>query len=378
MLPITYNIRSLLARRTTSLMVASGIGIFIFIITLAQMLHAGVETVVGETGRNDNILIRAKGAQNEMTSSISDAMIAPLRALPGIKDGLFIEEFSVIKLFNKFQGEGGGSVMVRGVPANVLLFRPEIKIVAGRAIRPGSDEVMVGARLPGRFENLSLGDSFKIGNKGGATVVGVFEARGTSFESEIWGDVNVMRNKFGRNGIISTVRARLESDRPEAFARLKAELAKSGLPLVVVSERDFNIAQSAKPKQIIAALGTIVGILVSLGATIATASMIYSTVEQRSREISILKTLGFTRGAILRSFLIEAIMLSLVGTVLGFLACAAMGWVKLSILNINSWSQIIIGFHPTPQIILTSIGLAVITGVAGGLLPALRAARQTH
>lgn len=378
MVPVTYNIRSLLARRTTSLMIAAGIGIFIFIITLAQMLHAGVETVVGQTGRVDNVIIRAKGAQNEMTSSISDAMIPQLRALPGIKDGLFIEEFSVIKLFNKFKGDGGGSVMVRGVPANVLAFRPEVKLVAGRALRPGSDEVMVGVRLPGRFATLSLGDSFKIGNKGEVKVVGVFEASGTSFESEIWGDVNVMRKKFGRDGIISTVRARLESERPESFARLRAALIKSGLPLLVVRERDFNGAQSAKPKQIIAALGTIVGVLVSLGATIATASMIYSTVDQRSREIFILKTLGFTRGAILRCFLLEAILLSLTGAVLGLLASATMGWVKLSMLNINSWSQIVIGFHPTPQIILTSIVLALITGMAGGLLPALRAARRTH
>lgn len=378
MLPITYNIRSLLARRTTSLMVAAGIGIFIFIITLVQMLHAGVDSVVSATGRVDNVIIRGKGAQNEMTSSIPDAMIPQLRALPGIEDQLFIEEFSVIKLFNRFRGEGGGSVMVRGVPASVLAFRPEVRIVAGRAIRPGSDEVMVGARLPGRFEHLSLGDSFKIGNKGGATVVGVFEARGTAFESEIWGDVNVMRKKFGRDGIISTVRARLASDRPETFSRLRAALAQSGLPLVAARERDFNAGQSAKPKQIIAALGTIVGILVALGATIATASMIYSTVALRAKEISLLKTLGFTRGAILASFLLESILLSLAGTVLGFLACLAMGSVKLSMLNINSWSQIVIGFHPTLQIMLTSVCLAILTGVAGGLFPALRAARQTH
>lgn len=378
MIPISYNIRSLMARRTNSLSVSLGIGIFIFIITLTQMLYAGVQTVVAETGRFDNVLIRAKGTQNEMTSSIADAMIPQLRALPGIQGDLFIEEFAVIKLFSKYQGKGGGSVMVRGVPANVLTFRPEVKIVVGRAIRPGSNEVMVGVRLPGRFENLSVGDSFMIGNKGGVKVVGVFEARGTSFESEIWGDVNVIRAKFGRDGIISSVRARLNSERPEEFALLKAALDATNLPLLAVRERDFNVAQGTKPKQIIAAIGTIIGVLVSLGATIATASMIYSTVDQRTREISILKTLGFTRIAILMSFLLEAILLALAGTVLGFLACAAMASVKISMLNINSWSQIVIGFHPTLSIMITSMSLAIIIGICGGLFPAMRAARQTH
>ncbi len=378
MVPLVYNLKSLLARRTTTISAFLGIAVFIFVITLVQMLHAGVNQVVAHTGRADTVIFRSLGASSEMTSMMTEDMLPVLKGLPGIVPASVVEEFVIIKLFDKLGAPGGGSLQLRAMPPNGPALRPEFRLVEGRMPVPGTQEVLAGIRASSRFANLKVGDRFRIGKTGDMHVVGIFEAEGTAFESEVWGDLTVLRELFSRPGIFSTVRARLSATDNEAYATLRRALAASKLPLGVYRESEFNDSQATKPKQMIAALGGVIGGFVSLAAIIGTAIMISSTIERRGPEIAMLKKLGFTRWAIFVSFLFESLIVALAGTLAGIAACMLMGEVKLSILNINTWSQVVVGFHPTTQIVMLSVVLGVLTGIAGGVVPAMRAARRTH
>lgn len=378
MVPLVYNLKSLLARRTTTVSAFLGIAVFIFVITLVQMLHAGVNQVVAHTGRPDTVVFRSLGASSEMTSMMTEDMLPVLRRLPGVVADSVVEEFVIIKLFDKLGAPGGGSLQLRAMPPKGPAMRPEFRLVQGRMPRPGTQEVLAGVRASSRFAHLQIGDHFRIGKTGDMQVVGIFAAEGTAFESEVWGDLVVLRELFSRPGIFSTVRARLTATDNESYANLRRALTRTGLPLAVFRESEFNDSQATRPKQMIAALGGVIGAFVSLAAIIGTAIMISSTVERRGPEIAMLKKLGFTRWAIFVSFLCESLIVAFGGTIAGIAACMLMGEVKLSMLNINTWSQVVVGFHPTPQIVVLSVILGLLTGIAGGVVPALRAARRTH
>jgi putative ABC transport system permease protein len=248
--------------------------------------------------------------------------------------------------------------------------------VAGRPARPGSDEVIVGARIRGRIRGLDLGQTFEIKKNRPATVVGVFEAEGSSYESEVWVDREVLRQAYHREGIVSSVRVRLES--PSKFDGFRAGVENDKrLGLQALRETDFYEKQSENVAAFVGILGTTVAVFAAVGAMIGAMITMYAAVANRQREIGTLRALGFSRASILFSFLIEAVLLAAIGGALGAAASTSMGFVRFSMVNFASWSEMVFSFDPTPAIMATSLVFACGMGLIGGLFPAVRAARTS-
>jgi putative ABC transport system permease protein len=379
MVPIKYNLRSIMVRKRTSAAAALGIGLVVFVFASALMLSDGIKDTLQKAGSPDVAIVMRKGSQSEMESTVEEPKIGLITAGPGVRsvDGGAdsVAELVVVAALEKVGVEGGVSnVMIRGVPEKVMAFRKGVKIVAGRAPQGGADEVLVGKRLRGRFKGLDLDQTFEIKHNRPVKVVGVFSDDGSSYESEVWGDLEVVRTSFGREAIVSSVRVRLES--ASKFDTFKAALeSDKQLSLEVQNEPQFYERQGADTSMFINMMGIMVAVFFSMGAMIGATITMYAAVANRQREIGTLKALGFSKPAILFSFLFEAVALTMAGGLIGTIASLGMGFVEFSMLNFSSWSEIVFAFHPTPEIIFTALFFASFMGLMGGFLPAVRAAR---
>jgi putative ABC transport system permease protein len=233
---------------------------------------------------------------------------------------------------------------------------------------------MVGQRIRGRFPNLDVGGSFELTKNRAVQVVGVFEDAGSSTESEVWGDLDVVRSAFGLEGSVSAVRVRLPS--PAELASYKAEIAANrNLEVTVASEAEYYRSQSANMSLFVKGFGFVIAFLFSLGAMLGAMITMHAAVANRRREIGTMRALGFSRGSVLASFLFESVILSLVGGIVGVAASLAMTLVRFSTMNFATWSEVVFSFEPTPRILLTALVAAGALGVLGGVLPAFRASR---
>ena len=380
MVPLNYNIRSLGQRKATTAASAIGIGAVVFVFASVLMLSNGIEKTLADSGRPDVAIITRAGADAELSSSIEgsdvDIVLAPSqvqRRQGGTPDGT--GEVIVVLALDKVGGAGTSNVQVRGVEDTVYDFRREVEIVEGREARPGADEVVVGTAIRGRFAGLELGDSFELRKNRPVTVVGVFADNGSSYESEVWLDLNIVQDAFGRDGVVSSIRARLRS--AGDFDAFKNEIESNRqLSLQVDRETAFYEKQSEGTKVFITAIGIVIAVLFSLGAMIGAMITMYSAVANRSREIGALRALGFSRTKILSSFLLESILLALVGGLLGVLASLAMSMVRFSVVNFATWSEIVFSFDATPEILISALVFSLAMGLAGGLFPAVKAARM--
>ena len=377
MVPIRYNIRSLFVRRTTTLATALGIGLVVAVLGCALMLAAGIKKTLKATGSPDVAIVLRKGSDAELGSGIEDSQISLIKGMPGVArspDGaeLGIGEVVVVTAMEKLGAEGVSNVELRGIPEGGMKFRSNAKIVEGREAKAGTDEAMVGKRIRGRFKNVDLGQSFDIKKNRPVTIVGVFEDGGSSYESEVWADVDAVRTSFGRQGV-SSVRVKLES--ATKFDAFKAAVeSDKRLGLMAVREPDYYEKQSEGTSIFLGALGTLLAVFCSIGAMIGAMITMYAAVASRTREIGVLRALGFSRTSILMSFLFESVVVAVLGGAVGMLACLALGTVKLSMMNFASWSEIVISFEATPTVILTSLAAAALMGILGGFFPAVRAA----
>jgi putative ABC transport system permease protein len=232
---------------------------------------------------------------------------------------------------------------------------------------------VVGSKVRGRFKGLDLGQSFELRKNRPATVVGIFEAGGSVFESEVWADLDTMRGVFGRQGVASSMRIRLTgADRFEAF-RTAIEADKS-LGLEVKRETTYYEEQSEGMSTFIGALGITIAIFFSLGAMIGAMITMYSSIASRRREIGTLRALGFSRFGILISFLMESTVLALLGGAIGIAAAMAMGLVSFPLVNFATWSELVFRFEPTFSVISSAFIFSAVMGVLGGFLPAWRVA----
>jgi putative ABC transport system permease protein len=378
MIPVSYNVRNLAVRKTTTIASAGGIALVVFVLASALMLSEGIKRTLVTSGRAENAVVLRKGSDAELSSSIEDSSLAIVRSAPGIakaSDGqaVALGELVVVAFMKTSDGKGRSNVMIRGVPDRATDFRKEVRLIDGRAPRPGTDEVMVGIRVRDRFEGLKLGQSFELRKNRPFTVVGVFGAAGTSFESEVWGDINVIRDTFGRHGVVSSARVRLESaSRFDAFEAAIEQDKRLGLD--ALPELEFYEKQSEGTSKFIMVLGMSIAVLFAIGAMIGAMITMDATVSQRTREIGVLRALGFSRFGVMLSFLLESLVLSLTGGLLGLLVALGMKFVKFSMMNFATWSEVVFEFVPTPQILLTALLSGGLMGVFGGFFPALKAA----
>jgi putative ABC transport system permease protein len=379
MIPIRYNARSLTVRKATTVATAAGIALVVWVLASTLMLTAGIKKTLATSGRSDTAIVLRKGSDSELASVIDEATTKVILASPGIARNasgkpLGVAENVVVGLMEKLGANGFSNVQMRGVPDDATAFRPEVQVVEGRRPQPGSDEVMIGRQIRGRFRGVDLDESFDLRKNRTVKVVGVFTAAGSSYESEVWVDRETMRDDYGRGSTASAVRVRLDS--PAAFDSFKDYIeSDKRLGLQAMRETDYYERQSENTGKLIGVLGTLTAVFASLGAMIGAAITMYAAVANRRREIGTLRALGFSRAAILVSFLIESIILSLAGGAVGTAASTAMALYHPSMLNQASWSEIVFSFDPTPQVLARALVFAALMGLLGGFLPALRASR---
>lgn len=379
MVPLRYNLRNLVVRRTTTLATAFGIGLVVFVLAAALMLDEGLKRTLDKSGKPGVAIVLRKGSDSEMPSSIEDTTVSLIKAAPGVKktaDGtpLVVGEAVVVMFQDLANGKGKSNALLRGVPSNVLEFRPEVKIIEGVMMKSGTDEVVVGKSLVGRFKGVQIGQSIELRKNRNVKVVGIFEAAGSSYESEIWGDLEYIRQAFGRDGGVQSVRVQLES--PAVFDGFAAAIEQDKrLGLDAMTEPDFMAKQSENTSIFLTSMGAGIAFFFALGAMIGAAITMYGAVANRKREIGVLRALGFSRSAIMFSFLLESVLLALLGGALGILAALSMQWVKFSMMNFQTFSDIVFTFNPTPEILVRSLIFGAFMGILGGFLPAVRAAR---
>jgi putative ABC transport system permease protein len=379
--PISYNFRSLLVRKATTFATALGIGLVVFVLASALMLGAGIEKTMVGAGREDNAVVLRKGADNEMSSSIETKAFGIIAAAPGVKRSntgaaLASPEVVVVIAQDKLGGAAGqiSNILVRGVPEIALQVRPEIRVIDGHPPRPGTDEVMIGKGIRGNFRGMDLGQSFDLKKNRPVKVVGVFEAGGSSFESEVWADIDTARSSFGREGLANSVTVRLDS--PSKFDAFKATMeSDKQLGLQAMTEAKYYQKQSQGTAIFINIMGIVIVFFLSIGAMIGALITMQAAVAQRQREIGTLRALGFSRFSILTSFLMESCLLALIGGAVGVAAAFAMSFVKISMMNFATWQEVNFSFDPNPGLMIGALLAGGAMGVFGGFFPALRAAR---
>jgi putative ABC transport system permease protein len=380
MIPLSYNVRSLMVRKTTTLATAIGIGLVVFVFAAVSMLSAGIHKTLSSSGSPDNAIIIRKGADAELSSAIDSPNVGLIlatkevaRRADGNSDG--VGEVVVVATVDKVDGSGVSNAQVRGVPEDVYAFRPEVKIIDGRKAKPGADEAVIGKAVAGRFKNLGLGQAYELRKNRPVQIVGVFESGGSSFESELWADIDTVRTAYGRDGIVSSVRARLSD--PSLFPAFERAIESNRqLGFEVQRETDYYDKQSEGSALFINILGTVVAIFFAIGAMIGAMITMYSAVSNRKREIGTLRALGFGKFEIMLSFMFESLTLALLGGVIGAACSLAMGMVSFSMMNFQSFSEIVFRFEPTVEAIVGALIFAGVMGFIGGLAPAVRAARM--
>jgi ABC-type lipoprotein release transport system permease subunit len=377
-IPVNYIARNLVARRLTTALTAGGMALVVYVFATVLMLSAGLEQTLVATGQDDNVVVIRRGSQTEVQSGIARMQAAVVESLPEIAlaaDGRPLISKEPVVLINLPKRSSGkpANVVIRGVTQAGLALRPQVKLVEGRMFRPGTAEVIAGRSIADGFQGAGLGETLRFASRDW-TIVGVFDAGHTAFDSEIWGDAEQMLQAFRRTGY-SSLLFRLND--PAQFDAVKSFIESDPrLTLEAKREKRFYAEQSEALSKFISYLGTSISIIFSIGAVIGAAITMYASVASRTGEIGTLRALGFSRAAILVAFLGEALLLGLIGGIVGLAAASVMQALSISTTNFQTFAEIAFSFTLTPGIVIASLIFALAMGFVGGFLPAARAARM--
>ncbi len=376
-IPLKYNIRNLFVRKVSTLMTVFCIGLVVAVFLALMALAAGLDKTFTSSGDPRNLLVLRKSSQSEGQSVVTKAEYQILRYLPGIDTDAAAQPLvspEEIVLLNIPRRNGGGevNVTVRGVGPAGFELRPSLHIVEGRLFRPGFREMIVSRSVAARFENTEIGDRMKFG-KGMWTIVGHFDAGGTAFDSEMWADVNDLISEFDRLGYSSVLmRCRDSKVQKDLITQIDGDRR---LQLEAFSERDYYDKQTVAGIGI-KALATLMAIFMGIGACFAATNTMYAAVSNRTREVGTLRALGFSRGSVLISFLIEAALLALIGGAVGCVLALPINGYSTGSANFMTFSEVAYNFRITLPLIVTALILSGVLGVLGGFFPARSAARQ--
>lgn len=375
MIPLKYNLRSLRVRWVTTLLTCVAIAVVVFASVLTFGMIDGIEHALTASGDPSDIIIMRKGANDEMSSNVSPTNARELTNLEGIATGpdgepLASREFVTIALKPRRNNGGTSNVIVRGLDQVGRQLRPDFKIIEGRDIKPGVNEIITSRSIASRFENLGLGEQFEINNVD-FTVVGHFEAGGSSAESEVWADLRDLTSAQRFEGAVSVVnlRSKDEAARRDIIDRVRNN---EQFKLKAITEPEYfeSLKTSALAIKIVAYI--IAGFL-TIGAMFAAANTMYAAVASRGREIGTLRAVGFHRRTILTSFVLESLVLCCIGGILGCLATLPLN--GLSGGTSIAFSEITFAFRFGPNVFIQGMVLAIAMGLIGGLFPAFRAIR---
>jgi putative ABC transport system permease protein len=379
-IPIVYNLRSVRARWVSSIVAVLGIagtvGVFIAMLALAR----GFKATLVSSGSADNALIRRDGATGEIDGTIPLDQVRVIQDAPGIaRDSanrpLVSPEVVVIAAFPLISTGTDANVQVRGVSSNVLEVRKNVRIIRGRFFGAGLNELIVGRNVPGEYAGLNFGDTIKFGG-GTWNVVGVFDAGGSAFDSEVWCDAHILSQVYKRpENLFSTVTVHLTSI--NALAPFKDSLTSDPRMKVQV---DREVAYYEKISRVlttlITVLGTLVATIMAVGAVFGALNTMYSSVSDRSREIATMRAIGFGASSIVISFLFEALLIALVGGLLGCIAVLPLNGFTAGTMNWQTFSHLAFAFKITPLLMGIGVFFALLMGLVGGVPPAIRAARR--
>jgi putative ABC transport system permease protein len=376
-IPYSYAARNILARRLTAMLTAGGMALVVFVFATVLMLQEGLRKTLVETGSWDNVVVTRRSSGTEVQSGIDRAQAGVVESQPGIAFGpdgqpMVSKEIVVLITLPKQDGGAPANVIIRGVGARGHSLRPQARIAQGRMYAPGSAEIVAGRSIAERFEGVQLGSRLRFAMREW-TVVGILDSNNSGFDSEIWGDAEQLMQAFRRQTYSSVILKLNDSSR---FDALKTSL--EGDPrLTVEAKREsvFYAEQSEVLANFIGYLGITLSVIFSIGATIGAMITMYASVASRTAEIGTLRALGFRSRNILAVFLAESLLLSLAGGLLGLFFASFMQLLTISTMNWQSFSELAFSFTLNPAIASKAIAFALVMGLFGGFLPALRAAR---
>jgi putative ABC transport system permease protein len=377
-IPLSYNVRNLRLRKGLTIMTALGIALTVATAIFIMALLAGLGRAFGTTGDPLNVLVLRKGSTSELSAGgVARDTMQTLKDLPGVaKDSqgnaLASGEDILVIVLPRKDGTGEVNVTTRFVTPLGIQMRPKIKLVAGRWFNPGQHEVVVSKSINSRFSKTNIGDTMQIGT-GQWTVVGIFDGSGTAQDSEIWGDINQLTVDFERTQYSSVL---LRATDPVAAEALKNRVTDDQrLKLAGMLEPDYYASQT-KSGGPIKYVGIIVAIIMAVGSSFAAMNTMYAAVAYRGREIATLRVIGFSKPSILTSFVIESLLLSLLGALVGILLMLPFNGMTTGTSNQVTFSEVVFSLQMTTGVVLTAVIFAVVMGLLGGLAPAWHAARQ--
>ncbi len=376
-IPISYNLRNLIVRKTTTAMTALGIALTVAVLLTVMALVDGLRNTLSASGDPLNVLALRKGSDSELVSNFSRTQFQDLKFKWGIaagRDGQPLASLEMVTVVNMANAEqtDGTNLTVRGLGPAGIEMRPGIRILSGRWFQPGQRELVVGSAAARRFPDAAVGNKIKLG-RGDWAIVGIMDAGNTAQGSEFWGDLNQISADFERVETLSS-----------ALVRAVDQAAVKTLVEDISNDRRLNM--TAEPEQAYYArqttqatpveyTGFFVAIVMAVGSGFAAMNTMYAAVARRACEIGTLRVLGFSKGSILASFVLESALLSAIGGALGCLLALPLNGITTAVGNAN-FSETAFSFHITAKSLLSGMAFAVVLGSAGGLLPARMAAKK--
>jgi putative ABC transport system permease protein len=376
-IPLSYNFRNLVVRKTTTLMTAAGIAMTVAVLLAVLALVAGLQAAFDSTGDPLHVLVMRKGGNSELTSLLTQQQFQIVKIFPGIaagRDGQLLASLEIVSVINlpNADNPNGMNITLRGLSTRGIEMR-RLKLTAGRWFQPGQREVTVGKATAKRYPNAQLGRQLRFG-KGLWTVVGIMDSGGGAVDSEIFGDGAQVASDFNRPDTYSS--ALLQATDEVTAGALKKSLEEDRrLNVTVMSEKEYYEAQtiSSRPVKF---LGIFVCIIMAIGSCFAAMNTMYAAVARRAKEVGTLRILGFTRGSITLSFLIESLLLSLLGGLLACVIALPLNGVTTGMGNFVTFSETSFNFRVGPEVMAIGIVFSLILGAVGGFLPARHAAKK--
>lgn len=378
-IPLIYNVRSVKARWTSAIVAVLGIagtvGVFVAMLSLAR----GFKATLVSSGSADNAIIMRAGATSEMTGGVTVDTVKIVQDATGIArgaDGPLVTPEVVLVAPIPLKSTGtDANVQVRGVSKNVLEIRKNIKIAEGRMFTPGLTEIVVGKNANVSYSGLTLGNTISLGSVR-FQIVGIFDAGGSAFDSEIWGDAHLIGPAYNRpDTFFQSITVHLAS--PDSLQQVRDALTSDPrLNVDVTREVDYYSKQSTRLTTLITVLGGLVAAIMAIGAVFGALNTMYSAIAERGREIATMRAIGFGGPSVVSSFVIEALLIAFVGGLIGCVAVLPLNGLTTGAMNLQTFSHLAFAFKITPELLMKGILFALAMGVVGGLLPAIRAAVQ--
>jgi putative ABC transport system permease protein len=377
-IPLTYNFRNLVVRKTTTIMTALGIALTVSVLLAVLALMSGLQEALHSTGDPLDILVLRKGSDSELVSNMERGDYQTVKFFPGIAHDSHneplasLEMVTVINLVS-VDAPDGNNVTLRGLTEQGQTLRQGLHIVAGRWYDAGKREVVVGESIAKRFPAARMGNKLHFG-KGDWDVVGVMSAGQSATNSEIFADLNQVSSDFDRVSVLSSILIRAQ-DEIAADALIKRISSDQRVNVTAESEKSYYDAQTSAGLPI-AILGIFVSVIMAVGSSFAAMNTMFAAVARRAREIGTLRVLGFSRGSILLSFFAESVLLSALGGLIGCLLVLPLNGMTTGVGNFSTFAETAFNFTVTPQIMIIGIAFAMLLGAIGGFFPAHSASKK--